>query len=368
MRGAENWQSWPESVDFESREEYNLNVCEKKGGTGGMSSGSKKGKVGFWIFYITFLTLGVAIFIGGFLHQIFSNVDRNKIEGSYGQLVEINEKKMNVSVSGSGDQVVVFLPQTAETSPYFAYLPLTDEMAEDYTTVVIEPFGYGLSEDTEEERTVENLSDEIHRMLQALGYDEYILASDSGSGLYALYYMNQYPEEVEAFVGFNSMVAKQKFYVNHTENRLQQLIQFENSINSIGVLRMFSSLSEHFILPENAEKMFTEEERNLYRKICISRYYSTAMYNEVQETTKNMNKVKELSVPKTIPCLFLLSQDTQNQIEEIGGTRNTWEELHLETTENKRSRAVLLDGGNDVVFNHYEEIPDMLEEWLETAR
>lgn len=39
---------------------------------------------------------------------------------------------------------------------------------------VVEPFGYGLSDITEDERTIENITEEIHEALQVIGVKKYI--------------------------------------------------------------------------------------------------------------------------------------------------------------------------------------------------
>ena len=45
---------------------------------------------------------------------------------------------------------------------------LSIELSPFYKVVVVEPFGYGLSDETEKERTTENIVNEIHEALQSL--------------------------------------------------------------------------------------------------------------------------------------------------------------------------------------------------------
>lgn len=53
---------------------------------------------------------------------------------AYGQLVPVNGKHKNVEIKGDGKQVIILLPGR----------------------------GYGLSDETGEERTVENIVEELH--------------------------------------------------------------------------------------------------------------------------------------------------------------------------------------------------------------
>ncbi|WP_322923543.1 alpha/beta hydrolase [Paenibacillus campi] len=67
--------------------------------------------------------------------------------------------------------------------------------------VVVEPFGYGLSDVTDRLRTVDNITNEIHSALQQLTIDHYVLIGHSIAGIYGLDYVNKYAQEVIAFAG-----------------------------------------------------------------------------------------------------------------------------------------------------------------------
>ena len=45
-------------------------------------------------------------------------------------------------------------------------------LSEHFTVITIEPFGYGLSDGTDKERSIENISEELP-CLETLGYPEY---------------------------------------------------------------------------------------------------------------------------------------------------------------------------------------------------
>ena len=82
-----------------------------------------------------------------------------KIE-SYGQFVAVDGKNMNVVIQGQGEETVVLLPGYGTGSPGIDFMPLVEELAPFYKVVVIEPFGYGLSDVTDKERTIDNIVDE----------------------------------------------------------------------------------------------------------------------------------------------------------------------------------------------------------------
>ncbi len=79
-------------------------------------------------------------------------------------------------------------------------------LAQHFTVVTIEPLGYGLSDETGEERTIENIVKELHECRKKLGYSRYFLLGHSISGVYALYYANCYRDELEGFIGIDTSV------------------------------------------------------------------------------------------------------------------------------------------------------------------
>ena len=63
---------------------------------------------------------------------------------------------------------------------------------------------YGWSDLTDKERTVENIVGEIRMALKEANIEgPYILMPHSISGIYILYYANQYPSEVKAIIGID---------------------------------------------------------------------------------------------------------------------------------------------------------------------
>ena len=74
----------------------------------------------------------------------------------YGRLVTLPGGRVNTAVSGTGEETYVILPGYGSASPVLEFAPLVDELDDEATVVVVEPFGYGWSDrQTEADRTVE---------------------------------------------------------------------------------------------------------------------------------------------------------------------------------------------------------------------
>lgn len=151
----------------------------------------------------------VVVLIVIFLGTVYTvNVFASKSEQSkiqpYGQSVAVDGKNMNVMIQGEGKETIVLIPGFGTASPALDFKPLIDQLSSHYKVVVVEPFGYGLSDVTDKPRTVDNITNEIHEALQQLKINKYILMGHSISGIYGLDYVNKYPNEVTAFAGIDT--------------------------------------------------------------------------------------------------------------------------------------------------------------------
>ncbi|UZJ64698.1 alpha/beta hydrolase [Sphingobacterium sp. KU25419] len=142
------------------------------------------------------------------IHRINLSREADKIE-DYGQKIKIFDGTMNVTIDGHGADTIVLLSGFGTASPRLDFEPLIRELDQKYTVITIEPFGYGLSSETNRERSLNNMAEEIHEVVKHLNLNRFILMGHSIAGLYSLAYINKYPGEATAFVGIDSSVPTQ---------------------------------------------------------------------------------------------------------------------------------------------------------------
>lgn len=70
----------------------------------------------------------------------------------------------------------------------------------------MEPFGYGLSDITESERTVENINRKVYNALEVLGIDSCTLLAHSISDVYDLNVVHAYHERINAVIARDNTV------------------------------------------------------------------------------------------------------------------------------------------------------------------
>lgn len=161
---------------------------------------------------MTVTAIGAVIVLGlgatTVTHAVATQVESGRID-AYGQTVTVGGRDMNVLVAGDGADTVVLLPGFGTASPVLDFAPLIDGLSEEHRVIAVEPFGYGLSDQTDRPRTTRNIVAEVHDALQALGVERYTLMGHSIAGIHALEFAERYPDELVAFVGIDSSVPDQ---------------------------------------------------------------------------------------------------------------------------------------------------------------
>ncbi|WP_315795705.1 alpha/beta hydrolase [Paenibacillus sp. BIC5C1] len=275
------------------------------------------------------------------VNKISSHSEQKRME-TYGQRVSVDGKQMNVSIQGKGEETIVLLPGFGTASPALDFKPLISELSPYYKVVVVEPFGYGLSDQTERERSTANIVSEIHEALQSLHIDRYILMGHSISGIYSLDYVNKYPNEVSAFVGLDSSVptiSEQKIDSSDT----QPIKWFRN----LGFARLQLKLSAdpYDGLPYDEQ---TKEQLNI---MIRKNMYNTTQLNEAESMYSNFKAAEQLTFPVNLPVLFFVQKNHP--------AAENWIPEHEKLIENTvHSEVVLLEANHYLYRSHAKEIAE----------
>ncbi|CAM4183691.1 alpha/beta hydrolase [Erysipelothrix inopinata] len=280
------------------------------------------------------ILLSILIIIGLVFGGIFTN---NKIKlgkesvkiSEYGQRIKVGEKEMQVSILGQGDDTLVLLPGYLTGAPTLDFKLLTDELSIDHKVVVIEPLGYGMSDDTDAPRTVENLVNEVHSALDSLDIKEYSLVTHSIWGVYALKYIEMYPNEVNLLVGIDSSLPSQ----GGADDNQESMINF---LAKSGIYRILSSTGDDFL---NTPPM-DEEFKQQFKYISLHSIGSKATQNEGYEMKNNFDKTMNSTYPIDLPVLYILASESVE-------SDSNWIPIHEAMLENSsKSKLIVLEGSH----------------------
>lgn len=308
----------------------------------------KKGK----IFFLILISLLVLYVIG---HNILLYRHSQEFQGA-NNYYEVKGKKMHVYDSQRGSQTLVLLSGYGTGSPIVDFRPLTSELESDYRVIVVEYLGYGDSQDTLDDRTIENISEELHTLLSKLRIEEpYILVPHSISGIYSIYYASQYPDEVAAIIGIENAVPEQLLGVQIPISSMKEKI-----IKHSGILRILSIFAPSLLTPHEMKAHYSKEELKYYRKALVNSYQNHTQKDEMDRYEENGRKALNADLSNNIPMLFILSKAVHNDPEK-------WIKDHeLTLKEQDIGQIVELHGSHYLHRTQYIEISQFIRNFIDT--
>lgn len=215
-----------------------------------------------------------------------------------GQLVEVNGHQLSLYTEGQGDRTLVFLSGGGTCSPILDFKSLYATLSAEHRIVVVEKLGYGFSEVADVERSIASILADTRAALSAAGIDgPYELCPHSMSGIEALYWVQQYPEEVEAIIGLDMAVprAYEDYRINLPMLKLSQLAA------RLGITRLLPGIAESDAIKYGA---LTDSEKDVYRAIFYAKTATVTMLNEVRHIKENAKLVQQGGMPQVPMLLF----------------------------------------------------------------
>lgn len=296
-----------------------------------------------WKVVLTTLGVIVAVPVLAVATTAIVNVIATKVEASvftpYGESVAVGGKSMNVVVAGEGDQTIVLLPGLGTAAPALDFQPLIAELQDTYRVVAVEPFGTGLSDQTDVPRTAENITSEVHEALQELGVDRYVLMGHSISGIYALTYTAAYPDEVTAFVGIDSSVPDQPGWDDPIPTSTI------STLSTLGLTRVLSGIAAdpYEGLP------YDDATKDQMQVLTARNAAAPTLLDEMDRAPANFAEVSGKTFRADLPVLLFVADGDA----EVPG----WLELHeAQAASVARGEVVRIDGGH---YLHHTRSPEL---------
>ena len=220
----------------------------------------------------------------------------------YGQKVTIAAGDVNVYRNGGTGPTIVLLSGWGTATPAIDFAPLIREL-DAFDVIVVEGFGYGYSDLNVTNRTVENITSELHEVLGKLGvHSPVILAGHSIGGLYTHYYANAYPGEVSAIIGIDPMTAKSSSLAVSSASTVF------GALTDLGLVRVANALAPALVQPNGTA--FTTNERERIVAMTDWTFGNAAVSDEWARMAANSTKAAALPIPANIPVLDMLATDT----------------------------------------------------------
>ncbi len=274
----------------------------------------------------------------------------------YGTRIKVGKGKINVYVEGHGEHTIVVLSGAGVTSPVLEYRPIYRKLSDKYKIVVIEKSGYGLSESTGTDRTIENMVSESREALNGAGIEPpYILMPHSYSGFEAIYWANSFPSEIIAVLSIDmgvpesaaemgKIITPDKVTVNIKRNKKLYAI-----IKKKGIL---AKLLKNKLV--NASGLMTsdylnEDEKKLYEELFYNNLGNDDMLLENEMLVSNGEKAGKTGKLK-VPAFFYISDM------KVPMQNGSWREYSIKYAKSIGAKYKLTDQGHLM----YSKIPDQM--------
>ena len=239
-----------------------------------------------------------------------------KTSDTYNKYITVEGKNMRIVMYGNMNEngvnfadmtktTLVMLPALGVPSPHLYFKPLAQSLEQDFNIVIVEPFGYGLSDLAETDRTVSNINREINAALEILGIRECVLLTHSISGVYGLEFTQTYPEKVKGFIAIDNTVydkeladamAMEKEYMLKGIDEFQKLRKSFSSIEEFQLELERNPEQYGAVLPEITGYTYSESDKSEYIK-AYSLSSNETIRNEVNNMDQNLLSIKGKKFP-----------------------------------------------------------------------
>lgn len=292
-------------------------------------------------FFFIGLVLLLSLFLIGttIIHKVSLKTEAKEIK-SYGEKIDLFDGQINVVSEGSGEKTLFLLPGQGTASPYLDFKPLIDKLKSEYRIITVEPFGYGLSSQTNRKRSVENYVEELHEIAKKMNIKEYYLMGHSIAGLYAVNYAHIYPDEMQGFIGIDSSTPEQPW-----PGVDMRAIDF---LKTAGVFRFIMNLDPEGTIGRPKSDPDFEQLKLLTMKNASSRN----MREELQELSNSFPNSRGLIYPKYMPVLLFVAKNESNM--------DHWLEYHENQVDGlDKGEVIELDGKH---YLHHTQTPEIAKQ------
>ena len=276
----------------------------------------------------------------------------------YKNMIKVNNTYLNVYSEGKGNLTIVFMAGSGVTAPVLEYKPLYRRMSDSYKIAVVEKAGYGFSGSMTTERTVENLVNESRETLKKAGLQPpYVLAPHSYSGIEAIWWANNYPEEIKAILGidmvFPNMALAQAKEIPE-DKKVKMVIQQRKFLSIIARQGLISKLFKNQTI--NISGLMTGNELSNHEKVLYQKlFYKNILNKEVSEesvlATANAEKADKSGIIKCPACFYI--SNMKSPVKAI-----TWQKAGIAYAKKCGGEYHLSKAGHTL----YASIPDEIAE------
>lgn len=268
--------------------------------------------------FISVVVLFVLVTLGVFVNDYIASNHNKKIleEQGYINLVSAGGYELNARVYGdreNPEHIIVGISGLGCTDTSVTFSNCLEGISENNLIILIDRAGYGYSEDTTTEQTVEQIVGDYRTVLGNLGIEgPYILLSHSIGGIYATYWESIYPEEVEAMIMLDTTTVTDKIAFDEEDIKVGKMDYVSAFFSKLGWGRI---VYKNYRFP--LSDVFSEEQKRYSEMLYANQLRSYAVLSETELMNDNCSFVYEHTQTNDIPKLYICAGYSFSNVEEV---------------------------------------------------
>lgn len=321
---------------------------------------------------LTFNWILIAVLLlvlAGFVYQWLGEREDRQAFVPPGQMVEVNGHRMHVYTEekagkSANEATVVLIAGWGTPNPYANFSPLYDGLRGKAQFAVVERFGYGYSDVTDDDRDVDRIAEELHEALEAAGVPPpYVLAPHSLGVLESIRFAQLYPGEVKGLVLIDT--GSPEFYETFRSRAFQSRLQ-RIAIKSGAVRALYHvpGFAEKVAAGRNGLKLLSPDMKERDRLATLLVANNENVTDEMQEMHANARKVVQGKERLDIPMIILAA----DHLGEISEERMDTQRQFGESWSTESEVRVVQGSGHSMPAYQPQAIVDALLESVEKTR
>lgn len=354
------------------------------------------------VFIVILCVVGAALLFWGtvfVIHLIRSDKELKLLkEKGYYNPVSVGDYSLNVAKFGNpnGKHTIVGMAGLGMGDYSVSARQMTACLEEDNLVVFVDRAGYGLSDDTNAEMTLDLIVEDYRKALKNAGLEApYILLPHSIGGAYATRWVSNYPEEIEAVVfvdgselsedafaddeysmpgftdrmlaflaktGFSRLVLRKYFY--YLPDNFSDEEQYLSDALNIRSMDTIAPISEGGLIAENAQRAFNEIKTNDIPKLYICSSWGIDSWDTMIEYEDWINRqIEKNSLDEPLRQPDKLGEtERQKILDDFESARQNSLYPYLDKMGN--CECVLLGGDHFIYEQKPEECGRLAEEFI----
>ena len=242
----------------------------------------------------------IALLLAGFLlfHPLMVKHDRNILtEKGYCNPVSVGDYSLNLLKFGNenGNHKIVALAGFGIGDSDVSMRKMTAELENDNQIIFLDRAGYGASDDTKADMNVKTIVADYRTALKSASIETpYTLMAHSIAGVYASYWVSQYPDEIDSVILLDTTWLIDE---NAEENVAPMVISA-----CVRYLAAKTGLVD-LLMPSSVDG--TKEEKKIAKALTSMTMDSRALISEAKLEPENIKDTLAVLSPNDIPKLYI---------------------------------------------------------------